>query len=196
MRLMGQGLDVPISRPNGFLAPPMAPLITSLSAAEARALLPQLHELLHDAVDSGASVGFLPPLAAAESESYWHSVIAAIEAGHRLLLVARGPDSGDLLAAVQLDLATRPQLPAAGRSIEAAGAPAGAAAGPGPAAAAGAGGARPPAGAAPRWCSTPGRATSPRSFINRWATSSWALSRRISSTSMGSRTLRRYIISC
>ncbi|MGY3088766.1 acetyltransferase [Hymenobacter sp. UYAg731] len=86
----------------------MAPLITSLSAAEARALLPQLHELLHDAVDSGASVGFLPPLDTAEGHSYWQSVFAALEAGHRLLLVARQPGTGELLATAQLDLATRP----------------------------------------------------------------------------------------
>ena len=35
--------------------------IASLNAAEARALLPQFLELLHDAIDSGASIGFLPP---------------------------------------------------------------------------------------------------------------------------------------
>ncbi|MDQ2794881.1 MAG: GNAT family N-acetyltransferase [Bacteroidota bacterium] len=86
----------------------MAPLITSLRAAEARALLPQLHELLRDAVDSRASVGFLPPLAAAEAEHYWQSVFAAIDAGHRVLLVARRPENGELLGTVQLDLATRP----------------------------------------------------------------------------------------
>jgi acetyltransferase len=86
----------------------MAITISSLTAAEARALLPELHELLHDAVESGASVGFLPPLATAESQDYWQSVIAAIEARHRLLLVARQPHDPELLATVQLDLATRP----------------------------------------------------------------------------------------
>ncbi|GAA3977614.1 GNAT family N-acetyltransferase [Hymenobacter antarcticus] len=86
----------------------MAPLITSLSPAEAQALLPQLHALLHDAVDSGASVGFLPPLPVAEALHYWQSVVAAIEAGSRVLLVARQPGETDLLGAVQLDLATRP----------------------------------------------------------------------------------------
>ena len=86
----------------------MNPLITSLNAAEARALLPQLLALLHDAVDSGASVGFLPPLAAAEGQQYWQSVVDAVEAGHRVLLVARQPGTGELLATVQLDLATRP----------------------------------------------------------------------------------------
>ena len=86
----------------------MALLITSLSPAEAQALLPQLHTLLHDAVDSGASVGFLPPLPAVESQDYWQSVIEAVEAGHRVLLAARQPGTDDLLATVQLDLATRP----------------------------------------------------------------------------------------
>jgi acetyltransferase len=80
--------------------------IASLSASEAQALLPQLHELLRDSVDSGASVGFLPPLRAAEAEEYWQSVIAAIDAGYRVLLVARTAES--LLGTVQLDLATRP----------------------------------------------------------------------------------------
>ncbi len=86
----------------------MAPLITSLSPAEAQAALPQLIELLHDAVDSGAAVGFLPPLAPAEAHQYWQSVVEAMAAGHRVLLVARPPTEIHLLGAVQLDLATRP----------------------------------------------------------------------------------------
>jgi acetyltransferase len=86
----------------------MAISVASLSATEARTHLPQLHELLRDAVESRASVGFLPPLSVAESDDYWQSVVAAVEAGHRVLLVARQSDSGDLLGTVQLDLATRP----------------------------------------------------------------------------------------
>jgi len=82
--------------------------IASLSAAEARALFPQLFALLHDAVDSGASVGFLPPLSAAEAQHYWQSVFEAMEAGHRLLFVASQSGTTDLLGTVQLDLATRP----------------------------------------------------------------------------------------
>lgn len=90
------------------ILPTMDVAISSLSANEARLLLPQLHTLLDDAVTSGASVGFLPPLPAAEADEYWQSVVAAIEAGHRVLLVARQPDDGQLLGTVQLDLATRP----------------------------------------------------------------------------------------
>ena len=86
----------------------MTTLITPIGPSEARALLPQLVDLLHDAVDSGASVGFLPPLLAAEAQHYWNSVIEALEAGHRVLLVARQPGDDALLGTVQLDLATRP----------------------------------------------------------------------------------------
>jgi acetyltransferase len=84
-------------------------VVARLAATEARAHLPQLHELLRDAVDSGASVGFLPPLPADEAEAYWQDVVAAIDAGHRVLLVAHEPGAGhELLGTVQLDLATRP----------------------------------------------------------------------------------------
>ena len=86
----------------------MSVSIASLSAAEARACLPQLHELLRDAVESQASVGFLPPLSAVEAGEYWQSVLTSIETGHRVLLVARQSDAGELLGTVQLDLATRP----------------------------------------------------------------------------------------
>jgi ribosomal protein S18 acetylase RimI-like enzyme len=80
--------------------------IAVLSVAEAKATLPELVAVLRDAVEGGASVGFLPPLTAAEGNSYWHGVIAAIAAGSRVLLVAR-PAGGPILGTVQLDLATR-----------------------------------------------------------------------------------------
>ena len=86
----------------------MAVTVSSLGPAEARALLPQLLELLHDAVDSGASVGFLPPFSTTEGQDYWHSVVAAVAAEHRVLLVARQAGAAELLGTVQLDLATRP----------------------------------------------------------------------------------------
>lgn len=82
--------------------------ISSPAAGDARRLLPELVALLQDAVDSGAAVGFLPPLSAAEAEAYWHGVVAALDAGHRVLLLARRPGESSLLGAVQLDLATRP----------------------------------------------------------------------------------------
>ena len=92
---------------DGYLEGRMTYLHTSVGPAEARALLPQLVELLRDAVDAGASVGFLPPLAPAEAQHYWQTVVEAIEAGTRVLLLAQTA-AGDVLGAVQLDLATRP----------------------------------------------------------------------------------------
>src|SRR6058998_3820746 len=66
----------------------------------------QLAALLRDAVDSGASVGFLPPLDAAQARKYWEDVQAAMRAGTRLLLVAI--EDGVVVGSVQLDLASMP----------------------------------------------------------------------------------------
>ena len=82
--------------------------ISTLAPSDIPALLPQLGELLRDAVDAGASVGFLPPLDPAEAQHYWQTVVEAVEAGHRVLLVARAVTDDVLLGTVQLDLATRP----------------------------------------------------------------------------------------
>ncbi len=66
----------------------------------------ELAALLCDAVDSGASIGFLPPLGADEAGAYWDTVRGALDDGSRVLLGSWG--AGDLLVgSVQLDLATR-----------------------------------------------------------------------------------------
>jgi len=49
--------------------------IDRLSEQQAKVLLPQLTALLQDAVDSGASIGFLPPLAPEMAEDYWAGVL-------------------------------------------------------------------------------------------------------------------------
>jgi ribosomal protein S18 acetylase RimI-like enzyme len=64
-----------------------------------------LVDLLRDAVESGASIGFLPPLRAEDAVSYWRSVAAAVREGTRIVLVARGDT---MLGTAQLDLAQRP----------------------------------------------------------------------------------------
>lgn len=79
--------------------------ITRLTPSEAQASLPDLVTLLRDAVDSGASIGFLPPLAPETAVAYWQEVIEALPTG-RVLLVAR--DSRRLTGTVQLDPAGRP----------------------------------------------------------------------------------------
>jgi ribosomal protein S18 acetylase RimI-like enzyme len=62
--------------------------------------------LLQDAVDSGASVGFLPPLSGEDASDYWHSVLRDLDAAHRLLLGAM--DRARLVGSVQLELAWKP----------------------------------------------------------------------------------------
>jgi acetyltransferase len=81
-------------------------LVDALTANEARAAEADLVALLADAVDSGASVGFLPPLLPARAIAYWRTVVDDVEAGTRVLLAARGAD-GALVGSAQLELATR-----------------------------------------------------------------------------------------
>ncbi|RSK37163.1 GNAT family N-acetyltransferase [Hymenobacter metallilatus] len=65
-----------------------------------------LTELLRDAVDAEASVGFLPPLTTAEGQEFWEGVGTGVAAGTTLLLVAE--EAGQLVGTVQLVLATKP----------------------------------------------------------------------------------------
>jgi len=81
----------------------MGVLIEALTPSAARAAEPVLIEILRDAVDSGASVGFLPPLATATASAYWRTVFAALDADARLLLVARRPADGAIVGTAQLD---------------------------------------------------------------------------------------------
>jgi ribosomal protein S18 acetylase RimI-like enzyme len=69
-------------------------------------LVSPLSQLLWDAVDSGASVGFLPPVDPVETLAYWDSVRLAIAEGSRILLVTI--IDGNMMGTIQLDLATRP----------------------------------------------------------------------------------------
>ena len=67
-----------------------------------------LAALLQDAVDSGASVGFLPPVSDEEALAYWSGVEAAVAEGSRVLVLATEAARGALLGSAQLDLAGRP----------------------------------------------------------------------------------------
>ncbi len=80
--------------------------IERLTPDSAQSLLPDLARLLQDAVDGGASVGFLPPLDRAEAEGYWRGVCDALLTPYRILLVARQADA--LVGTVQLGLASFP----------------------------------------------------------------------------------------
>jgi len=79
--------------------------IRVVAPGELPGLIAQLVKLLQDAVEGGASVGFLPPLKIAEARKYWQEVRDAINEGHRVLLVAEIKKR--MVGSVQLDLASK-----------------------------------------------------------------------------------------
>jgi ribosomal protein S18 acetylase RimI-like enzyme len=80
--------------------------IESLTADGVDAHRPALVTLLRDTVDSGASIGFLPPVADAEAHAYWAAVAAALGDGSRIVLAAHDGELG-LVGSAQLELAMR-----------------------------------------------------------------------------------------
>lgn len=68
-------------------------------------IIEQLHLLLTDCVESGASVGFLTPVDHQEIESYWNSVERDLERGNRRLFIAIDDDI--VIGAVQLSLCSK-----------------------------------------------------------------------------------------
>lgn len=79
--------------------------IQQFDTIQARQALPQLMQLLRDAVDHGASLGFIPPLNLQLAERYWLDVFQAMENGSRILLVAKR--GSEFIGTVQLDLCMR-----------------------------------------------------------------------------------------
>src|SRR5579864_2807443 len=80
-------------------------MVVSFTPEQAEAEAGQLAELVIDAVDSGASIGFMPPLCEADALEYWHGVIRAMRDGSRILLVAL--DAGLIQGSAQLALEMR-----------------------------------------------------------------------------------------
>src|SRR2546428_8148412 len=83
-----------------------APKIEVLAAERFRVAIPELAGLLVDAVDSGASVGFLPPLAVADAKRWWGMLTEDVAAGRVLVLLLRV--DGRALGTAQLRLAQLP----------------------------------------------------------------------------------------
>jgi len=79
--------------------------ICEFTADLAETRIEELSELLIDAVDSGASIGFMPPLSVEAARDYWRSVIDAIRHHSRVLLVAE--EDGLIQGSVQLGLELR-----------------------------------------------------------------------------------------
>ncbi len=65
-----------------------------------------LARLLRDAVEGGASVGYVLPVSAADIDAYWQGVAVAMSDGATKLLVARLDHN--IVGAVQLALANKP----------------------------------------------------------------------------------------
>jgi GNAT superfamily N-acetyltransferase len=80
--------------------------IERLDAIQARSAVPLLVDLLHDALDDGACLGFLPPITGDEARSYWQGVVTALQGQSRMLFVAWRDEQ--IVGTVQLDLALMP----------------------------------------------------------------------------------------
>ncbi len=87
----------------------MTATIRLLGAAEARAAISDLCEVLTDCVNGGASVGFMQPYTSADAEPYWRGVADAVAAGATLLLVAE--IEGRIVGTVQVGAAQMPNQP-------------------------------------------------------------------------------------
>lgn len=80
--------------------------IERVTSAQASIVFGALVHLLQDTVDSGASVGFLPPLATNVARAYWTTVIEEVAQDTRVLLIAR--HQAQVVGAAQLALASQP----------------------------------------------------------------------------------------
>ncbi len=80
--------------------------IETILPEQGQLMLPALITLLQDAVASGASLGFLPPLSEEEAREYWLAVFEDVAQQQRVLLIAR--HAAQVAGAVQLELATKP----------------------------------------------------------------------------------------
>lgn len=81
-------------------------VIERLTSEQAHAYLPGLICLLQDAVDSGASVGYLPPLSDDHARQYWSGILPDVGKGSRILLVAAQDEQ--VAGTVQLELVQKP----------------------------------------------------------------------------------------
>ena len=68
--------------------------------------LAQLNNLLINAVNNDASIGWLPPLTEAEAEIYWRERINAVSSGTCILFVAW--EDNTIIGSAQLSLIDKP----------------------------------------------------------------------------------------
>ncbi|KRB59191.1 GCN5 family acetyltransferase [Rhizobium sp. Root708] len=87
----------------------MTATIRLLGAAEARAAISGLCEVLSDCVNGGASVGFMQPYTNVDAEPYWRGVADAVASGATLLVAAE--IEGRIVGTVQVGAAQMPNQP-------------------------------------------------------------------------------------
>lgn len=83
--------------------------VEPLDAEAARAAIPALAEILADAVESGASVGFMHWNGPSDYVAFWTGVAADVAAGRTILFAAR--QGADVLGTAQLQLVGKPNQP-------------------------------------------------------------------------------------
>ncbi|MBD2814931.1 GNAT family N-acetyltransferase [Xenorhabdus sp. Flor] len=89
-----------MTKPNPTLSSISVPNIMLLHSINAKR--DELINLLHNCVESDASIGFIAPLKANEAVHYWQDVEEDLASGHRLLLVAL--EDEHIAGSVQLSL--------------------------------------------------------------------------------------------
>ena len=88
----------------------MSIVISSLSADDANDHVTALGALMHACVRNGASIGFVLPFSAQQSEAYWRNKVQPrLHDGSVVLLVARTGER--IVGSVQLDHDTPPNQP-------------------------------------------------------------------------------------
>lgn len=80
--------------------------VRRLDASAARDALPQLAQILADAVANGDSVSFLIPLPADHARAFYESLLPEVESGRRVLLAA--VDGHEIVGTVQIAHAWQP----------------------------------------------------------------------------------------
>ena len=59
-----------------------------LSSGDLRGLIPELANVLVNAVNGGASLGFIPPMTLDDAHDYWFAIRSELDSGRRLLVGA------------------------------------------------------------------------------------------------------------
>ena len=96
-----------MSTPRPVPMPLIAGSAAELTPAGYTEAIPKLAELLVDAVDSGASVGFISPFTVMEATVWWHGLLPDVEAGRTIVLVARDRER-HIVGTAQLALSQMP----------------------------------------------------------------------------------------